>query len=997
MNEHIRIRRVVEGLRNHLKTKDFGEEFRSLIASYNNSCRQLKQRLEQVDAILLSGNTSGALKMAETDPSVLDLLTLFGFAESQDLKDWCVVNGVSFEGSFDNALVHRLNEAYSTNRETDGQLEKEYRKAILKKDYGSALPIARTMARLQPSDAGAQTELKNTERRCAKQLENQLDAALHGEDIEKTRALLTEFDNLNCVGYSGGAAINEARQLVQKHNDAIGIERIKELIEQAPDSPKIDEWLELEALYDQILEIKDSLSVDLPEDVAASWAELTELERDLRNRVTRANSQRIALEKLKSVVEHAQTDRITSKQFELTQVQGSLENLLSTGRNAEATGVDINPDLQSRWQEEVLHLRAQVALKLKAQRKKRIIAGSVSLLILVVIGVAAYYFASSSKVISRADEILASKDLSGARAFANANYPDGLLLGISQTVTDRHEKVSQFIDTDEADAALTVEKLTTFESGKDRWAEDLRRMIFADGELKALYAAVAQLSHESARPIRLELDRLENELAVVRNEFDRKLVNDAELKLSKMEEEILPQLSLSQPPEKLLSAIEVANEAIDQLAAINAIGQGVISMTEDQKLRRQSFVESKETALSAIEAHNDFAEKLKNAYSMGGYNEVISEGLSVDYFGSPYYQYLVDAPKSFDEASFRKAAFGNLPKLFSDLIAGGSPAPLSPPTALLPKEVDAYAAFRFNEMVDEIQRHEISIPNPDRNVKIYSRGELENDGKFSAGRSIKVTGRIFAPYVEKGVIRFVDYEGLLVTGLYSYGNMPEFEMLKANGVDGLLSSQREVLADASNPAPFLRLIDQIRTYEEASADYRCYAIIQLFDMMAASSRSEQWGLSYLPDWKVEVEALKDLKIRNGDWLREPSSRDLNSAINRLSDFFDGVSVENLARVNRALVSGVLEAEVKYHGFLDYDEENLSRFADGISLFARSASSRDWTPIEDEASVKSYMQWAPVLSIAPSLKEIYSQVCYDMEVDALMAAQMANYLGIKLEK
>ena len=373
MNEHIRIRRVVEGLRSHLKSKDLGDDFRTLIASYNNSCRHLKLRLGQVDVILLSGNTSGALKMAETDPSILDILTLLGFPESQDLKDWCNINGVSFEGNFEDAMIHRLNEAYSSNKETDSKLEKEYRKAILKKDYASALPVARTMARLEPNDNVARTELKNTERRYAKQLEQQLDATMHSKEINKTRKILSEFDNLSCEDYSGGEIVQRARQLVQKQHDQTAIEEIDVLLEQAKRVPELEEWFEFEALYDKILEIKDSISVSLPPGIEAKWSTFSDLERDFRQRVTKANSQRMSLQKLISVVSHAQTNRITSKQASLSQEQSSLENLLSAAKNAESLEAEIDEELQSRWQEEVLHLRGKIKLMLKSLRRKQLI------------------------------------------------------------------------------------------------------------------------------------------------------------------------------------------------------------------------------------------------------------------------------------------------------------------------------------------------------------------------------------------------------------------------------------------------------------------------------------------------------------------------------------------------------------------------------------------------------------------------------------------------
>ncbi|MGZ0654439.1 hypothetical protein ACWPKS_02425 [Coraliomargarita sp. W4R72] len=999
MNEHIRIRRVVEGLRSHLKSKDFGDEFRSSIASYNNSCRLLKQRLQQVDAILLSGNVSGALKLAETDPSVLDLLTLLGFPESQDLKDWCVANGVSFEGRFEEVMIHRLNEAYSANRETDTQLEKEYRKAILKKDYASALPIARTVARLQPNDTAAQTELRNTERRYAKQLESKLDAVVHRGEIDAVQKLLMEFDNLRCEDYAGGAVIREARDLVQKKNNADGISKISELIEAAPQTPKLDDWEAFEAIYDSILEIKGTLTVPLPPELETTWAEFCLRERDFRGKVTRTNSQRIALEKLKGVVNHAQTSRVTGQATELKQAQSSLEALLSAARNAESLDATIVDELQARWREEVTFLRERVGKMQKALRYQRMGIATVIVLALISISLLGYFYARSSNIVSEADTILAGKDLSGARAFVNAKYPEEWLLAYSQSVKARNERLRQFIETDEADASILSNKIRSFEENKDEWSQGMRPMAFADGELKALYANLQELSQESGRPVRLELDRLENELSIIRNAFGNDLVQEVELKLKEMEESVMPQLSLTNPPEKLLQGLEQASQSISEVAAIDARGQGVITMSADQKLRVESFEKARNRGMLAVESHHDFMEELTNAPSVDAYYELVSRGMTVEYLGSPLYQSLTNLPKSFDEGIFRKAAFSSLPLEFTRLISAGTLAPLSPPSALLPKEVDAYAEFRFNELVEGIQFHELTVPNPVRRVRVYSRGDLEDEGRFSTGDYMRsyISGSFYFPHVDKGAIKFADYDSMLVSDFTSYGDLPELAMLEALDVGDLLSSQREVISNASNPAPFLRLIDEIHGDSSASDDYKCFAIVQLFDMMDASSRPEQWGLSYLPNWRTEVDQLRSLGVQNGDWLKESASRQLPEATQLLGQFFKGLSIEKLSRVNQEFIKRTLDTKVQFYGFLPTGESDALSHYVGIQAYALASGSNKWLEITANESVSNYLPLSPVLSVSEGQIELYTSVCEELGLDTEESAIMAMLSGFSTER
>lgn len=998
MNEHIRIRRVVEGLRSHLKSQDFGETFRSLLANYNNSCRQLKQRLEQVDGILLSGNVSGALKMAETDPSVLDLLTLLGFPESQDLKDWCEANGVSFEGHFEDTVIHRINEAYSSNRETDSKLEKEYRKAIIKKDYASALPIARSVARLQPDDAGAQTELRNTQKRYAKQLENKLDIVIRNEDIDAARKLLLEFDSLASDDYAGGDIVREARGLVQEANNARGILSIEKKLEKAPVSPEIGEWAAFEALYDEILQIKDSLTVPLPPELKAKWVAFCETEKAFRQKVTRCNVQRIALEKLKGVVTHAQSNRITGKQGDLPDVQASLEGLLSAARNAESLDVEIDEELQSRWHEEVTDLRARVSKMLKDLRRKQVLIGTVSVVSLILIGLLGYFFVLSSKVVSEADQILANKDLGSARSFVNTGYPENWLLGFSQSVKARDEAVREFIATDEADADSLRRKVEAFEAGKNEWSQGMRSMALADGELKSLFSNLEPLSQESSRPIRLELDRLENELAIIRNAFASELIEEAEKKLKVIESDLMPMLSLTRNPDTLIKGIEQASKASSELAEIRARGQGVVTISQDQRNRLESFQNAQEAAMQALEAHNDFADQIFNVSSVKEFFALVSEGLTVDYIGSPFYKQLVDLPTRFDENAFKKAAFASMPTEFSELIGANTMPPLSPKTALLSSEVDAYAEFRFNEMVDAIQFHEVVIPKPVRTVRVYSKGDVKDEGRFSTGDYMRsyLSGRLYFPHIDKGVIKYADYEAMLVSDFTSYGDLPELKMFQNLEVDDLLSSQREVLSSSSDPAPFLRLIDGIREHSMAFDDYKCFAIIQLFDMMTASDRPQQWGLSYLPNWEGEVEKLEAVGVENGDWLREGQSRRLTESKAALTEFFDGLSLENLSRVNRAFVAKVLDSEVNFYGHLGLDMEGSSQLYDERQGYALSKNSGLWVPLSADEQANSYLPLSPVVSISPSLSEMYSRVAEGFGINSTKSTRMAEFSGINLK-
>jgi len=406
-----------------------------------------------------------------------------------------------------------------------------------------------------------------------------------------------------------------------------------------------------------------------------------------------------------------------------------------------------------------------------------------------------------------------------------------------------------------------------------------------------------------------------------------------------------------------------------------------------------------------LKAHNDLLDNLTHASDVEGFFAILKEGLDVEYPGSPLPKGLAKIPKTFNESAFRKAVFSNLPKEFRQLLGVRPLPPLSPPSALLTQEVDAYAEFRFNEMVDGIQFHEITVPKPERKVRFYSRGSFSRDATMSTGDYLRsyISGRLYFPHVFKGVVQFVDHESMMVSDLASYGDLPELKMFETLNVDDLLSSQSKVISNTSNPAPFLRLIDEIQSSSFISVEFKCFAVLQLFEVMNASYRSEQWGLSYLPNWQKEIEKLESVGVQNGDWLKENVSTTVSDPFAPLgssrapSYFFNGLSLENLAKVNRGFLSRIIEAKIEYIGFLDYhDETGLDGYLNE-DYYALSASNAQWVRITPESSISDYLPFSPVLSMSGNLADTYFKVCEELSVDVSDYPRMATLSGLTLEE
>ncbi|MDA9260692.1 hypothetical protein N9P58_02370 [Puniceicoccaceae bacterium] len=995
MNEHIRIRKAIEALRAQLKSKQYGDDFRGLLANYNNACRQLKQRLSQVDSILLSGNHAGALQMAEADPSILDILTLLGFPESQDLEEWCVGQGISFEGTFDSQAIHRLNEAYSSGHETDAILEKEYRKAVLKRNFAAALPLARSISRLQPGNAKAKTELGNTEKRYAKQIEDKLSAAIDSGDQDAIRHWMAEFDNLNIADFSGGEALRVGREILLKAHNENGRVQITQALNGLPEAPSLEDWATIETVYDRILQVLNALTEDLPADLQKRWDALSRIEMKLRKEMSLQNAQNMALRKLQGVVDRVRSDRLVGKLVGLPQASKSLESLLEVARAAEELGVDVDDSLRTRWSEEVSLLRKEVEIGTAEVKRRRIIISMTSIVMLSLASLFAYQYVRARSIVAEADQVIATVNLSGAEAFLHSDYESEWSPIFAKKVRERCERVQQFVARDNENAEVLMSQIQKVEASKSSWNEGVEKLQLALGEIQVIEDGLDGLSQESRAPLELEVDHLVNGLNVVKQAFRTRIVRHAEEMIVGLEDEYIPRIDYFASPQVLSLAIEETSTELAKSEREVALTADIIPIGEDQRRRLDSIKQHVKKAEAVLQAHDSKIASLRSAQTLGEYFAATSTSLSENYPGSPLPAAFKYLPRELNEQLLKQQALDQVPSSFTDLLALKELPPLSPPTVLLSHEEDAYVDFRFNEMVDNVFQYSVYVPDE---RTIFSKGKVVRDNTVSPQADI--SGRLYVYYAYPTVIEFIDYEHkLFPRGIRAIGAIPEARLLEFLSTRDYLDDSGKVIATQSNPAPFLRIIDKIRSSDGCSADYKCYAINQLFKMMESSGRPEQWGLSYLNGWTDEVAKIDNLGIRNGDWLLASSERHLVDAQGVLDSLFDGLSVERLARFGQSFVTKIVSMNVAYHGYLSEGGIYYSVGGASAELYALVPRLGDvaWLPFEspDELTLQA-LNYSPVVSIQPSVSSIFLEAARQAGFSELETAKLTNRYRVALK-
>src|SRR5689334_14141702 len=134
-----------------------------LAGDYAAANRAAVTRLGQCSHMLEKGEEHQALQLAESQPPLLDLITLLSFRRSPNWRALCQSENLPIAEPIDIRPVRRLNELYAKGIDKDHALYRDYRRAVMMNDDAQALGILRSIVRLNPEDQNARHEFERLE------------------------------------------------------------------------------------------------------------------------------------------------------------------------------------------------------------------------------------------------------------------------------------------------------------------------------------------------------------------------------------------------------------------------------------------------------------------------------------------------------------------------------------------------------------------------------------------------------------------------------------------------------------------------------------------------------------------------------------------------------------------------------------------------------------------------------------------------------------------
>ena len=151
--------RLIARIRGQLEVGTPDLEARSLAGEYATLCQRTRERLEQCAALIRTGNDHAALQVAESEPDLLGLCALLSFADSERWQALCRERGLPTGFPLDDQHILAVESLYGKVIGENHPLYRDYREAMRQRDEESALTVLRSIARINPDDPTARSEL----------------------------------------------------------------------------------------------------------------------------------------------------------------------------------------------------------------------------------------------------------------------------------------------------------------------------------------------------------------------------------------------------------------------------------------------------------------------------------------------------------------------------------------------------------------------------------------------------------------------------------------------------------------------------------------------------------------------------------------------------------------------------------------------------------------------------------------------------------------------
>ncbi len=176
------------------RAEDSEMQRRSVAIEYYKLCRQSESQLEHCVALIKAGRDYPALQVAESS-NLLDSLNVLMFPELNQWRDFCDAEKLPSPPPFDDSQIELVSSIYARGVSQNHPLYRDYRRAMRLRKYEDALPIIKTISKINAYDAEVRKEYNRLRVKVATKKLGSLERAVFKKDDVEISKIYKELES----------------------------------------------------------------------------------------------------------------------------------------------------------------------------------------------------------------------------------------------------------------------------------------------------------------------------------------------------------------------------------------------------------------------------------------------------------------------------------------------------------------------------------------------------------------------------------------------------------------------------------------------------------------------------------------------------------------------------------------------------------------------------------------------------------------------------------
>lgn len=342
------------------------ERLRYLAEQYAGWSKLAKERLELCASHVREGRRAEALRLAEEQPRVLELIAALELRRYDDWVDTCRLEGLAEPEELPAQALAAVNEAYAAANQLEPRLRWFHLQSLAGVPLVQRLQTLRSLLKIQPDNAAWREDVQAYERARQEQILQQANVAAQARDVQTLAQLFRELEAGDWLAQPPADLVRQVQTQLHTLEAADARQRLDAL------------WPALDDAY-------AAMNYDEATDLLREWNDVSE-----RHRIPEAADRAERLAAIRHWLAAEVQTRQRQRQFEQASFelardvdeQKPLKVLLERYRAAQQFDLALDHELETKY-------RAEVARQQTRERRRRRTVAAISAVALVGLLVAA--------------------------------------------------------------------------------------------------------------------------------------------------------------------------------------------------------------------------------------------------------------------------------------------------------------------------------------------------------------------------------------------------------------------------------------------------------------------------------------------------------------------------------------------------------------------------------------------------------------------------------